>query len=164
MNSEIKAMLLACEGRYPTKAEQALLRDWAGKLEGRLVALEEIRQREEAIVGQTIDEVLRAYPDFEKKYKDARQSCARDLTLVLRYCVQALLRGDPHYLEDSLLTWMATILRGVGFTGQFVEDTYRTLQKIAMRELSPGTGEMLRPFLEQCVAVLPGKGKNGGAS
>lgn len=164
MNGEIKAMLLACEGRYPTRAEQALLRDWAGRLEGRLAALEEIRQREEAIAGQTIDEVLRAYPDFERKYKDARLSCARDLTLVLRYCAQALLRGDPQYLEDSLLTWMATILRGVGFTAQFVEDTYRTLLKTAMRELSPATGEMLRPFLEQCATTLPGKGKGGGAS
>lgn len=162
MNSEIKAMLLACEGRYPTKAEQALLRDWAAKLEGRLTALEDIRQREEAIIGQTIDEVLRAYPDFEKRYKDARQSCTRDMTLVLRYCAQAMLRNDTQYLEDSILTWMATILRGVGFTSQFVEDTYKTMLKTAMRELPPASAELLRPYLELCVVTLPGKSK--GAS
>lgn len=164
MNSEIKAMLLACEGRYPTRAEQALLRDWATRLEARLTALEEIRQREEVIVSQTVDEIFRAYPDFEKRYKDTRQCCTRDETLVLRYCAQAMLRGDPKYLEDSLLTWLSTILRGVGFLPQFIEDAYRTLTKVAMRELTPPTAELLRPFLEQCVAMLPGKGKPGGGS
>lgn len=164
MNSEIKAMLLACEGRYPTRAEQAILRDWASRLEARLAALEEVRQREEVIVGQTIDEIFRAYPDFEKRYKDARSSCTRDETLVLRYCAQAMLRGDAKYLEDSLLTWMATILRGVGFLPQFIEDTYRTMMKVAMRELSPATAELLRPYLELCVTTLPGKGKAGGGA
>lgn len=164
MNSEIKAMLLACEGRYPTRAEQAILRDWASRLEARLAALEEVRQREEVIVGQTVDEILRAYPDFEKRYKDARQCCTRDETLVLRYCAQAMLRGDAKYLEDALLTWMATILRGVGFLPQFIEDAYRTMMKVAMRELSPATAELLRPYLELCVATLPGKGKAGGGA
>ena len=164
MNTEIKAMLLACEGRYPTRAEQAILRDWASRLEARLAALEEVRQREEVIVGQTVEEIFRAYPDFEKRYKDARHSCTRDQTLVLRYCAQAMLRGDAKYLEDALLTWMTTILRGVGFLPQFIEDAYRAMTKVAMRELSPATAELLRPFLELCVATLPGKGKGGGGS
>lgn len=157
MNTEIHAMLTASEGRYPTRAEQALLRDWAARLETRLAAVEEIRQAEEAIVAQTVDEIFRSYPDFEKRFKAARQSCVRDETLVLRYCAQALLRGDPRYLEDSLLTWMATILKGVGFAPQFIEDTYRTLGRVAARELSPETAELLRPFLDQCAVTLAGK-------
>lgn len=157
MNHEIGAMLTASEGRYPTRAEQALLRGWAERLDTRLEALEAIRAAEEAIVGQTCDEVLGAYPNVEKFYKDMRASCVRDLSLVLRYCAQALLRDDVQYLEDSLLTWMATILRGVGLAPAFIEDTYQALMKAAARELPPTTSEMLRPYLERCVAVLPGK-------
>lgn len=160
MNQEIQTMLTASEGRYPTRAEQAILRDWAARLEARLAAIEELKQAEEAILSQTVDEVFRSYPDFEKRYKNARQSCTRDLTLVLRYCAQALLRGDPAFLENSLLSWMATILKGVGFTPQFIADTYDGLGRVAARELSPQTAELLRPFVELCATALSGKAKD----
>lgn len=161
MNHEIQTMLSASEGRYPTRAEQAILRDWAAKLDVRLAAVDEIRATEEAIIGPTVDEVFRSYPDFEKRYKAARQSCTRDMTLVLRYCAQAMLRGDSRYLEDSLLTWMASILKGVGFTPQFIEDTYRTLGRVAARELTPAVAELLRPYIEQCATTLSGKPGEG---
>ncbi|MBL8975282.1 MAG: hypothetical protein JNK56_32080, partial [Myxococcales bacterium] len=90
MNHEIGAMLTASEGRYPTRAEQALLRGWAEQLEARLAAMEAIRAAEEAIVAQVCDEVMAAYPNVEKFYKDMRASCVRDLSLVVRYCTQAL--------------------------------------------------------------------------
>jgi hypothetical protein len=164
MNNEIQTMLTACEGRYPTRAEQATLRDWASRLDARLAALEEIRAREDAIVGATVDDIMRRYPDLEKRIKNARQCCLRDETLVLRYCALALLRADPRWLEDSLLTWMSTILRGVGFSPPFIADTYQTLTLTAARELSPTTMEQLRPFLEQCVAVLAGKREETGGA
>jgi hypothetical protein len=164
MNTEIQTMMTACEGRYPTRAEQALLRDWAARLDARLAALEELRVREDAIVGATVDEVLRKYPDLEKRVKGARQCCMRDESLVLRYCGLALLRGDPAWLEDSLLTWMATILRGVGFSPDFIADAYQTLTRSAARELSPTTMELLRPFLDQCVASLAGKRDEAGGA
>jgi hypothetical protein len=160
MNQDIETMLTACEGRYPTRAEQALLRDWATRLEARLAAVEEIKQAEEAIIAQTVDEVFRNYPDFEKRYKNARQSCTRDETLVLRYCAQALMRGDAAYLENSLLSWMATILKGVGFTPQFIFDTYETMGRVAARELSPQAAELLRPYVELCATALSGKSKD----
>lgn len=164
MNNEIRTMLTACEGRYPTRAEQAMLRDWASRLDGRIAALEEIRAREDAIVGATVDDIMRRYPDLEKRIKNARQCCVRDQALVLRYCALALLRGDPRWLEDSLLTWMATILRGVGFSPPFIADSYQTLTQTAARELSPTTMEQLRPFLEQCIAVLAGKREETGGA
>jgi hypothetical protein len=157
MNTELQTMLTACEGRYPTRAEQAMLRDWAARLDGRLAAVAEIQSREEAIVQSSVDEVLRAYPELESRIKDARKCCLRDESLVLRYCALALLRGDPQWLSDSLLTWMATVLRGVGFAPAFVADTYQILTRSAARELSPGVMEQLRPFLELTVDTLSGK-------
>ncbi len=162
MNHEIDTMMTACEGRYPTRAEQAMLRDWASRLDVRLAAVEEIHAHEASIVGATVDEVLRVYPDLEKRVKNARQCCIRDESLVLRYCAMALLRGDPKYLEDALLTWMATILRGIGFTPPFIADCYQMLIRSAARELSPPTMEQLRPYLELCVSVLAGKRDEAG--
>jgi hypothetical protein len=157
MNTEIQTMLSASEGRYPTRAEQAVLRDWASKLDARLEAVEALRGAEEGIVGQTVDEVMVTYPNVEKHYKSVRTSCTRDLSLVLRYCAQAMLRGDVKYLDDSLLTWMGTILRGVGLAPQFIEDTYRALGRVAARELAPPVAELLRPYIERCAQVLPGR-------
>ncbi len=165
MNHEIDAMITACEGRYPTRAEQALLRDWASRLDARLAAIEEIRAREEAIVGQAVDETLRAYPDLEKRVKNARHCCVRDESLVLRYAAMATLRGDARWLDDALLTWMSTVLRGIGFSPQFIHDTYEGLLRSAARELSPPVMEQLRPYLERCVSVLAGKREAvGGAA
>jgi len=154
MNREIESILTASEGRYLTKAEQSVFREWSARLDARLAAIDELQSKEETIVRQTINDVFKAYPDFEKRMSGARASCNRDLTLVLRYCGQALLRQDSDYLEDSLLSWMATILRGVGFAPDFVRDTYRTLGKHVGRELSPANAELLRPFIDQCVTSL----------
>ncbi|HEY0137836.1 MAG TPA: hypothetical protein VGB85_27310 [Nannocystis sp.] len=157
MNTEIQTMLSASEGRYPTRAEQAVLREWASKLDARLEAIDVIRSAEENIIGQTLDEVLVTYPNVEKHYKNVRSSGTRDMSLVLRYCAQAMLRGDIKYLDDSILTWMSTILRGVGLAPQFIEDTYRALARVAARELPPQVAELLRPYIERCAQVLPGR-------
>ena len=156
MNRQIQETLAGAEGRYLTKAEQAVLREHAARLDARLTAMEEVQGKEEAIIEQLTKEILRAYPDFEQKYKHGRKCCVRDTTLVLRYAVQAMVRADLPYLDDALLTWMGTILRGVGFTANFVEDTYKTLERIAERELSPAAAELLRPYLAHVTTTLSG--------
>ncbi|MBL9008307.1 MAG: hypothetical protein JNJ46_28865 [Myxococcales bacterium] len=157
MNRQIQDMFGSAEGRYLTAAEQSLLREYAQGLDARLSAMAEISAKESTIVEQTVKEIFRAYPDVEKKYKNAMQTCIRDETLVLRYTAMAMLRNDPQFLSDSLLTWLATILKGVGFAPHFIEDTYKTMALVAGRELSPATAKLLHPFVMQCAAVLSGK-------
>ncbi|HNN97512.1 MAG TPA: hypothetical protein PKI03_34830 [Pseudomonadota bacterium] len=157
MNRQILEMFGSAEGRYLTASEQSTLRDYAQGLEARLAAMSEISSKETTIVEQTVREIFRAYPDMEKTFKNAMQTCIRDETLVLRYTAMAMLRNDPQYLNDSLLTWLSTILRGVGFAPHFIEDTYKTLALVAGRELSPATAKLLHPFVLQCAAVLSGR-------
>ena len=157
MNRQIQDMFTSAEGRYLSAAEQGRLRDWAQGLDARLSAMSEISAKEGPIVEQTVKEIFRAYPDIEKKFKNAMATCIRDETLVLRYATQAMLRNDPKYLDDSLLSWLATILKGVGFAPHFIEDTYKTMALVAGRELSPSTAKLLHPFVLQCAAVLSGK-------
>ncbi|MGB1276260.1 MAG: hypothetical protein ACPG77_10975 [Nannocystaceae bacterium] len=151
-------MFSASEGRYPTKAEQSVLREWAARLDARLAAVEAIEAKEESIVRQTVSHVFKAYPDFEKRMRTARESCTRDLTLVLRYATQAMLRGDMAFLDDSLLSWMATILRGIGFAPEFIRDTYLTLERHANLELNTTSAELIQPYLHRCMTVLSGEG------
>jgi len=157
MNKQIMEMLSAAEGRYLTTTEQGALRDFVQGLEARLEAMTEIAGKETVIVERTVREVFSAYPDLEKKYKNAMQTCIRDESLVLRYATQAMVRGDLQYLEDTLLSWMATILKGVGFAPQFIEDTYKTLALSANKELSPATAKLIGPYILHCAAVLSGR-------
>ena len=154
MNRQLIEMLNTAEGRYLNTAEQAAMREFVIGLEPRLTAMAEISTKESTIVERTVKDVFAAYPDIEKKYKEAYKSCVRDETLVLRYCTMAMLRNDPQYLQDTLLTWMRTILKGVGFTPQFIEDTYKTLERAASRELSAAAAELIRPYLLQCASSL----------
>lgn len=158
MNRQLQQMFAAAEGRYLNPSEQSSLRAFALGIEARLAAMTEISSKESVIIERTVREIFRAYPDLEKKYKNAKQTCVRDETMVLRYATLAMLRSDPQYLNDSLLTWMATILKGVGFAPHFIEDTYKTLAAEAGKELSPATMNLLHPFLTQCAQVLSGKG------
>ena len=157
MNRQIVDMLSSAEGRYLSATEQSTLRDYAQGLDARLAAMVEISAKEVTIVEQTVKEIFRAYPDMEKKFKNAMQTCIRDETLVLRYTTMAMVRDDPQYLNDALLTWLATILKGVGFAPHFIEDTYKTMALVASRELSPATAKLLHPFVLQCAAVLSGR-------
>jgi hypothetical protein len=150
-------MYQAAEGRYLTRAEQAMLRDYAAQLETRLAAMEEIQSKETLIVEQTLKQVMDAYPDYEQRHKEARAKGMRDMCLVLRYATQAMVRNDLQYLDDALLTWFRTILKGVGFTGNFIEDAYKLLGRQASRELTPETAALIAPYLGQCVATLGGK-------
>jgi len=124
---------------------------------GMRVAMDEIAAKETVIVERAVREVVAAYPDIEKKYKTAMQTCVRDVTLVVRYVTQAMVRSDPQYLNDGLLTWLATILKGVGFAPHFIEDTYKILGLTASKELSPATAKLLQPFWLQCASVLSGQ-------
>lgn len=157
MNQQIRDILHAAEGRYFNPAEKADLREFTLGLDARLAAMDEIAAKETVIVERTVREVFAAYPDMEKKYKNALQTCMRDTTLVLRYVAQAMVRRDPQYLNDGLLTWLATMLKGVGLAPHFIEDTYKAMGLIANKELSPAAAKLVQPFLAQCTSVLAGK-------
>lgn len=157
MNRQIQQIISTSEGRYLSVSEQDLLRDFAQGIEGRLAAMTEISGKENTIISAAVQDIFRAYPDVEKKYKTAQQSCYRDLALVLRYTTLAMVRNDPDYLTDVLLTWLSTILRGVGFTPQFMEDAYTILERTAGKELSPSSAKLIQPYLAQCTRILGGK-------
>lgn len=156
MNSQIQSMLVEAEGRYLTADEQALLRDFASRVDERLGAMAEVEGKESVIIDQTLKELVRAYPDFEKKYTSARNKGGRDLALALRYSTLAMVRGDSQFLHDSLLLWMGTMLRGLGMAPQFIEDAYKAMERVAGRELSPKVAELIRPYIQQCARELSG--------
>ena len=98
-------------------------------------------------------------PSFAKS-KQSRYAAIRAYTrinaLALRYSALAMVRGDSRFLHDALLLWMGTMLRGLGMAPQFIEDAYKAMERVASRELTPKTAELLPPFIQQCGRELSG--------
>ena len=93
-------------------------------------------------------------PDLEQKYRAAKSKGTRDIVLALRFATSAMVRNDPAAFQSELLSWFNTILKGIGLSAGFVEDTYKTLERIAARELTPSTLEKMAPFLSQLTIAL----------
>lgn len=157
MNQQILDMLNASEGRYLTKPEQTQIRDYVAQVNARLTAMDELQVKESTIVEQTMRQVVSAYPDYLQQHLEGRNKGNRDLSMVIRHVAQAVLRNDPQWLDNNLLAWLATILAGIGFTPPFIEDTYKTLERITVGELSTASAELVRPFLQQCTKTLSGR-------
>lgn len=154
MNRQIMETLKNAEGRYLTKAEMSAMLEYAQKLGERLKAAEEVESKEESIIGKLMNEMSNAYPDFEKQYGRGMDKGTRDTGLVLRYAVQAMIRDDVSWLDTVILTWLNTILRGIGFTEGFVRDTYVMMERCCQAELSPETFTMLQPFVQRAQSTL----------
>jgi hypothetical protein len=154
MNQAITDMFKRADGRYLTKDEGQLLREFAQSLDARLAAMEDVSLKEGRIIERAMKEVMRAYPDFKEKYPEGQQKAIRDMTFVLRYLAHAMLRSDPRFLEDTVLAWLNTILRGVGLRSNLIADAYRLVDRYAAEDLAPATYELLKPFLAMATTAL----------
>lgn len=154
MNRRIQEIFTTAEGRYLTKEEQDYIEQTAASVAARLRAMQEVSEKEVTIVDATIREVMRAYPDLEQKYRAAKPKGTRDIALALRFATSAMVRNDPAAFQSELLSWFNTILKGVGLSASFVEDTYKTLERMAARELTPPSMEKMAPFLSQLTIAL----------
>jgi hypothetical protein len=150
MKTQIQQILSRAEGRYLSEVEVATLRTWAGGLDERMAAMEELRRAEEAIVQAVMKRVTTAYPDFLNRHAHGSDSGIRDITIVLRYAAHAMVIQDMTYLEDNLLSWLNTVLRGIGFTPDFIADAYGTLESAARQQLSAKAASLIGPYLEHC--------------
>ncbi len=161
MNRRIQEIFTAAEGRYLTKEEADGISQYAASVDARLRVMQEVAEKENAILEGTMREVLRAYPDLEQKYRAVRPKGTRDIALALRFATSAMVRNDPVALQSELLSWFNTILKGVGLSSSFVEDTYKTMERIAARELSPSAMEKMSPFLSQLTLALSSRRSEG---
>lgn len=154
MNKTINGILLNAEGRYISKSEQQQIKEYAGSLEARFAAASDVEAHEKDIVDATIADVMRSYPDVQQKYKNPEMKAQEDLSLTLRYCALAMVRDDQQFLDDALLAWFKTILTGLGFSGQFIKDSYAKLAENTEQRVAPETWKLIGPYVSRCADAL----------
>jgi hypothetical protein len=154
MNKTINEIFANAEGRYISKNEQQQIKEYIDSLEARFAAAAELESKEKEIVDATTADVMRAFPDLTKKYEAPEAKSQEDLSLTLRYCALAMIRNDQQFLDDALLSWFKTILSGLGFSGQFIKDSYTALVENTKQRVEPQTWELLEPYLGRVPGAL----------
>jgi hypothetical protein len=146
--------LAGCDGRYPTLEEESACMAYAASLPARLRVADLISQKEAEIVRYAIDHLKRHYPRFAPQHDRAWEKASRDMTLHLRYAVQAMVVDDLEMPKDKLYVWITTIVRGTGHTPQIMRDGIGAMVEACQRLLPADAMAIAEPYLHRMVHDL----------
>lgn len=156
MNSDIREMLSDAEGRYLEPEEQTVLMEYANSLEQRLIIMRDVQATENEIVESVVETVVDKHPEAIERHQQMRDKTARDVAMVLRYCVLAMVKDDPEYLEDQVLHWFRNVVVEAFEMTDYVDTAYATLIDEVERRLEPDDFQMLAPYLRMTHSILIG--------
>ena len=154
MNTQLIEMLQAADGRYLTREEQQTMLRWSEGLSARFQAATFIAAKEDVMVKEVIELLKAKYPNMGRYHADGWEKGYRDMQLVLRYMVRAMILEDVQDLDDKLLYWFRTILRAVNLTPKFIKDAYELLRQVCQRQLPADVFQRLDPVIVHTISVL----------
>ncbi|MBI1292502.1 hypothetical protein GC173_14885 [bacterium] len=142
-------------GEYLSTAELAELERIDHLMAAKVRAARKAQEVEAIVLKNTIENIFKKF-DFSKAFQ-YRDKCYRDVGIVYRYCVFAMLCDDLGFIEDKLLFWLRTVLQSLNFPGGVasIRQTYSDLMKETQRQLPPEDFRLLEPYLARTVSVLP---------
>jgi len=144
----------ASDSLYLTPEEQKQLLEYAASLPGRLQAARAVEAKEDEIAGQCMALMQQRHPEFAAAHEHAWDQGHRDVQLVLRYNVQAMLMDDPDIAVDKLLRWLRTLLAGLGMPGSFLRDNFVCLKQACRAKLPADAFALLDAHLQQNITIM----------
>ena len=154
MLKQITQLTLKADGRYATEQELKFLRDYLESAETRITAYEKIRDRAEEVLDLTKAKMDTKNPTlFTRGSKDLSAIWRRDVAIVLRCSVAAMLVKDLDWLRDSLLLWHRTIVNA-NKTSHISQETYGVMAEIMADYLTDEEIELMLPVLQLNQSIL----------
>lgn len=157
MNSDIRETLSDAEGRYLEPEEQTMLMEYADSLEQRLIIMRDVQATESEIVDSVVETVMEQHPEAVERHQKLRDKTARDVSMVLRYCVLAMVKDDPEYLEDQVLHWFRKVVVEAFEMDEYIDTAYSTLIDEVDRHLEADDFQILAPYLRMTHSILIGE-------
>jgi len=154
MNTRMNKLLTSADGRYFTTDERQVLLAYAESLPRRFRAADQVEEKEEAVLRDVVGELQKRHADFTKYHDQAWARVYRDVQLVLRADVHAMVADDAGQLDDRILYWMRTMFAANSFTPAFVRDCFSLLRERVRGQMAAEDFELLRPYLDRNVEVL----------
>lgn len=156
MNAVLQTIRKEDPGRYPTDEELRHILEAEPYLEARVRALRSAKEHEKAIVQGVVDQALKKY-DFSGRGGFGPAKCYRDVGLVYRHCVFAMLCDDLQMLKEKLLYWLRTILQAQNFPCgvESIVMVYSRMRAEVARRLPPEDAKLLDPYFAAAATILP---------
>jgi hypothetical protein len=153
MNTELRKMIVAAEGRYLHESEIASVRSWAIELRARLDAVARLAAREDAIVEEAMERFLERHPDFHAGAREGRARGLRDFRLTLRYLGSAHVRDDEAFYRSHFSTWFAELLLPL-MPAELLVESMRGLRDALESQLDAADGRCFVRYLDIFLADL----------
>ncbi len=143
-------------GAYLSPEQLAELEKIDHLMAARVRSARKAQQMESVVLKNVIEPILKKF-DFAANASFHREKCYRDVGMVYRHCVFAMLSDDMEMLENKLLFWLRKILQSQNFPqgNESIRSTYALLLKETERQLPPEEFRLLNPYLARAAAILP---------
>jgi len=151
MYSRIMNILNGLDSRYPTREEEQEVLIYAQSLPRRLNAANTVQQLEPQLIQDAIEQMKRRYPRFVTLHDRGWEKSYRDMQLCLRYAVQGMIVEDSEMPRRKLFIWLGTIIKAMGMTPKFSQDSYEALHDAGRQRLPAEVFTLMEPYLKQLI-------------
>ena len=154
MLKQITKLTIEADGRYASDEELKFIKDYLDSVELRISTYEKIRDKSEEVLDKTKAKMEAKSPNlFIRGKKDLGAIWRRDVTIVLRCSVAAMLVNDLDWLRDSLLLWHRTIVTA-NKTNHISDATYSLMPEVMKEFLKDDEIELIMPVLQLNQSIL----------
>ncbi len=154
MLKQITKLTIEADGRYATEQELKFIKDYLDSADLRLSAYEKISNKSEEVLDKTKAMLDKKNPKlFARESKDLSSIWRRDVAIILRCSVAAMLVNDLDWLRDSLLLWHRTIVNA-NKTQHISEATYSVMPQVLAEYLTDEEIKLILPVLQLNQSVL----------
>ena len=154
MLKQITKLTIEADGRYACDKELEFIQDYLDSVELRISAYEKIRDKSEEILDKTKAKMEVKTPNlFARGKRDLGSIWRRDVAIVLRCSVAAMLVNDLDWIRDSLLLWHRTIV-SANKTNHISDATYSMMPEVMKEFLTDEEIKLILPVLQLNQSIL----------
>lgn len=154
MLKQLESLSLTAEGRYATAQELQFLHDYLSTVDLRMSVYQKIRDVEDEIIEQLQNKMRKIKPGiFQTKSGDVSAVCQRDIKVILRNAIAAMLIDDLDRLRENILLWQRIIIK-VFQERHIATMVHTTMPEIIEQFLTPEEFALIKPVLQLNQAIL----------
>ncbi|MEM1416481.1 MAG: hypothetical protein AAGH15_16340 [Myxococcota bacterium] len=156
MNSELKRLFEAAEGRWYSDVEEEQLRGYADGILSRIDTYQAVARAERAILETAYTVIRQRIPRMEAMHgADGFDKATRDLGQTLRYANMSMLMKEPDFVHDKLAVWIRTILFALS-DRQNVIMAFEAMADACRKHLTAADADQILPYVNVVVDELRG--------
>ena len=154
MLNQLTRLSQEADGRYATDQELQFLQDYLSSVELRTNAYIKISDQSEPILDKVKAKLDAANSKlFARGSRDLSDIWRRDVAIVLRCSIAAMLLNDLDWLRDSFLLWHRTIVNA-NRTPHISKATYSVMPEVMKEYLNDEEIKLILPILQLNQSVL----------